>query len=154
MAIIEGGIVGTLFGSWIRIVVSASGVIIPVTGSIYGISQAAPVLEPWAWTSHAYARTLVAQIDQKATTATTQVDQKTTAAIEDQKKILRAIQLDGANGKREASLGRLAQFKIALAQAPTDGAKDAINFAIQQEQNTLDALDQQIKSLKKTTTGN
>jgi hypothetical protein len=54
--IIVGGVVGTTWGTWRRKTVTICGLIAAVTGAIVGVAKAAPILEPWFYTSHGYAR--------------------------------------------------------------------------------------------------
>ena len=56
MPIIQGGIVGTTWGTWRRKAVSIAGLIAAVTGAIVGIAKAAPIIEPYWYASHGYVR--------------------------------------------------------------------------------------------------
>jgi hypothetical protein len=56
MPIIEGGLVGTTWGTYRRKVITICGLIAAVTGAIVGIAKAAPIIEPYWYASHGYVR--------------------------------------------------------------------------------------------------
>lgn len=141
MPLMLDGMHATVWSTWKRkaaTIAVVTGLITGITGSIIGISNAAPIVEPWWYASRGWVR-----VQQ------TIADQKSADANEKTVRILRGIQIDGANGKREATEGDIFKWEQELKKAVDDDSREKIAGQLRKLHDTKRSLDAQIDTLSK-----
>ena len=138
MPIIQGGIVGTTWGTWRRKAVSIAGLIAAVTGAIVGIAKATPVVEPWWYASRGYVRDVGAENESRIKIAQSKIEKK-----------LDHIQLEQAQGKAEAADNDLFKAGLEYKKAADDQTKEYIQQQINKLTATKERIKSQIETLRK-----
>ena len=138
MPIIQGGIVGTAWGSYRRKAITVCGLIAAVTGAIVGIAKATPVVEPWWYASRGYVRDVGAENENRIKLAQSKIEKK-----------LDHIQLEQAQGKSESVDNDLFKAGLEFKKASDDQTKEYIQQHINKLTATKDRLKSQIETLRK-----
>lgn len=158
--VITGGFSGTTWGTWRRRAISICTAAAAALAVLVKIHESYPVLEPWMWTSHAYARDLMLEIEKKTETVAKQnadaladalkkredADNQQKAKVE---RVLHHIQLEQAQGKSEATDNDLFKAGLELKKATDDQTRQYIQEQVNKLNATKHRLDSQIETLSK-----
>ena len=137
MPVFTDGIAGTLWSTGTRkAITSTAAAIAAVAGAITGVNAAWPMVEPLLPAHRAYARDLSGHVEKIAESYANK------NAI-----ILRDVQVEQAEGKRDAVDGEIFKWTIELNKASDESVKPLISEQIRRLSVAKDKLNDQIKTL-------
>lgn len=110
-----------------------------ITGAIVGIASAWPILEPYMAAHRAYVRAVAMGL-----TDTYQ------AAQSDSRRVIRDLQLETAEGKRDSASDSIIKWTVELRKSNDETTKSMIQGQIDQLLMTKRRLNEQIDTLNKT----
>lgn len=128
------------FKAWamkrLRKIIWVSGVVAAISAGIVGGARAWPILEPFWFAHRGYVRDY-----------TMLASDKTNAAQSDSRKIIRDLQVESAEGKRDQTEDSILKWKIELAKASDVQTIQMISKQISTLENTKSKLVNQIDTL-------
>ena len=119
-------------------VTAATAVIIGLTGSATGMRAAMPLLKP-------VAPALIYYVDDSVG----EVERKLTVAQQSTNSILRDLQIEANEGKKSSVNNSLANWKLEKLKTNDPVTRGLIDQQIQQQENELEKLNSQLKTLNK-----
>ena len=135
MPLIIDGVSGTIWGTKLRKSITlVCGLIAAVTSAVVGVAKAAPIIEPYWFASHSFVREIA---DMKA-------DKESSVKVE---RVLHHIQIEQAEGKREAAEADLFKAGLEMKKAADDDTRQYIQQQINRLSATKERLNQQINTL-------
>lgn len=115
-----------------------AGIVGALTGAVVGAAAAWPILEPYLAAHRGYVRFIAMEATGKY-----QADQL------ESRRVVRDIQVEQADGKREQTEEAIFKWQLELAKAPDEQARQLISNRIRELQNTKAKLINQIDTLNK-----
>lgn len=120
-----------------------AGVVGAITAAIIGVATAWPLIEPYVAAHRGYVRHVAAEIGDKNELAQHQ-----------NRKVIRDLQIEQADGKRDQIEEAIFKWEIELAKITDEQARFLINSRIRELQNTKSKLENQIETLNKAKSNN
>lgn len=115
-----------------------AGVVGAFTGAIVGGAAAWTIVEPYMIAHRGYVRFV-----------TMQFADKSDAAQNQSRRVIRDLQVEQADGKRDAAEEAIFKWGLELSKATDEQAKQLITARIRELQNTKQKLDNQIDTLNR-----
>lgn len=122
----------------IRKIAWAAGIVATISGGIVGYAKAWPEIEPWWWASRGF---VYSQVD--SARSQFKQAQDSTAAI------LRDLQIEQAEGKRDAAKEAKAKWGVELNKTADPITREMIDRHINELEASVGKLDSQIRTLNR-----